>query len=189
VRSTRAYAYIFPAERRVKSGDIYRVSNSFTSHSSSHGLHLPHLSTASLSPWLAAETQARDLRRCGTERWTEAAGAGIESNASRLTGVCNRRISQPTQELHLIPTRQKSSLDGAAGIFGRVPPPEPGITRILVTVGFALLVAHGGNPNRASYQARLRPLSPCSQAYLSFTAQWSTETIAAPPLYCLFQLS
>jgi len=48
---------------------------------------------------------------------------------------------------------------------------EPGVTRTLVTVGYALLVAHGGDPNRASYQARLRPLAPRSQAYLSFTAQ------------------
>jgi len=59
---------------------------------------------------------------------------------------------------------------GFLGGFLPLPPPEPGVTRILVTMGFALLVAHGGNPNRASYQARLRPLSPCSQAYLSFTA-------------------
>jgi len=65
---------------------------------------------------------------------------------------------------------QKNPWMGPPGFLGGLSP-EPGITRTLVTVGYALPVAHGGDPNRASYQARLRPLAPRSQAYLSFTAQ------------------
>ena len=59
---------------------------------------------------------------------------------------------------------------GPPGFLGGFHPlPEPGITRILVTVGFALLVAHGGNPNRASYQARLRPpSSPFSGLFIFY---------------------
>ncbi len=63
---------------------------------------------------------------------------------------------------------QKNPWMGPPGFLGGFSP-EPGITRTLVTVGFPLLVAHGGNPNRASYQARLRPpVSPFLDLFIFY---------------------
>jgi len=78
VKSTRAYAYIFPAERRVKSGDIYRVGNSW--RTCTHDLHLPHLSTASLITWALGRGSFRRGICEGMEQRGERRRLGLVSN-------------------------------------------------------------------------------------------------------------
>lgn len=101
-------------------------------------------------------------------------------------GYAAQRITetfQPTEEerRQLLRRNEIASAEGVDAVlfvYGffkagekEVGPPgfEPGVTRTLVTVGFALLIAHGGNPNRASYQARLRPpSSPLSGLFIFY---------------------